>query len=149
MRQGNDVGTQYRSTIYTQDESQAAAAEASRDAYQPRLTAAGFGPITTEIAPAGPFYFAEAEHQQYLSKNPGLLPRPLDRRAADRVGIEGQRVERSALGSRWGSDFQTRSNVRPLTTPPSGRARVCIGDRRLAARRTRYATSGSGAGNHR
>ena len=71
MRQGNDVGTQYRSAIYTLDDEQARIASASRDAYQSSLTAAGFGPITTAIAPAGPFYFAEAEHQQYLSKNPG------------------------------------------------------------------------------
>ena len=70
MRQGNDVGTQYRSAIYTADAAQAQAAEASRDAYQPRLTAKGYGRITTEIAPAGPFYPAEAYHQQYLAKNP-------------------------------------------------------------------------------
>jgi peptide-methionine (S)-S-oxide reductase len=75
MRQGNDVGTQYRSLIQTFDDEQARVAVASRDAYQARLTAAGFGPITTEIAPAGPFYFAEAEHQQYLAKNPfGYCP---------------------------------------------------------------------------
>ncbi len=70
MRQGNDRGTQYRSGIYTFDESQRIAAEATRDAYQQRLTAAGFGPITTEILPAPPFYFAEDYHQQYLAKNP-------------------------------------------------------------------------------
>jgi peptide-methionine (S)-S-oxide reductase len=69
-RQGNDVGTQYRSAIFTDSEEQRAAAEASRDAYQEQLTAAGYGPITTEIAPAGPFTFAEAYHQQYLAKNP-------------------------------------------------------------------------------
>jgi peptide-methionine (S)-S-oxide reductase len=70
MRQGNDVGTQYRSLILYADEAQRAAAERSRDAYQARLTEAGHGEITTEIAPAGPFYYAEAYHQQYLAKNP-------------------------------------------------------------------------------
>ena len=70
MRQGNDVGTQYRSAIFTYDEAQKLAAEASRDAYTKSLAAAGYGPITTEIAPAGPFYFAEDYHQQYLAKNP-------------------------------------------------------------------------------
>lgn len=71
MQQGNDVGTQYRSGIYTEDDAQKAAAIASRDAYQQRLKAAGFGRITTEIIPAPTFYFAEDYHQQYLSKNPG------------------------------------------------------------------------------
>jgi peptide-methionine (S)-S-oxide reductase len=70
MRQGNDRGTQYRSGIYTFSAAQAAAAEASREAFAPRLAAAGYGPITTEILPAGPFYFAEDYHQQYLAKNP-------------------------------------------------------------------------------
>ena len=70
MRQGNDVGTQYRSGIYPRDEAQAKAAEASLNAYQGALTAAGRGRITTEIAAAGPFYFAEDYHQQYLAKNP-------------------------------------------------------------------------------
>jgi peptide-methionine (S)-S-oxide reductase len=70
MRQGNDVGTQYRSAVYYFEESQRAAIEASRDAYQQRLRAAGYGEITTEIAPAPPFYYAEPYHQQYLSKNP-------------------------------------------------------------------------------
>jgi peptide-methionine (S)-S-oxide reductase len=70
MRQGNDVGTQYRSGIYAADDAQLAAAEASRDAYQAALRAAGKGDVTTEIGPAGPFYYAEAYHQQYLSKNP-------------------------------------------------------------------------------
>jgi peptide-methionine (S)-S-oxide reductase len=70
MRQGNDVGTQYRSGIYTANAAQAAAAERSRDAYQAALAAAGRGGITTEILPAGPFYFAEDYHQQYLVKNP-------------------------------------------------------------------------------
>jgi peptide-methionine (S)-S-oxide reductase len=70
MRQGNDVGTQYRSAIYTFSPEQRAAAEASRDAYQARLEAAGLGEITTEIGEAPPFYFAEGYHQQYLAKNP-------------------------------------------------------------------------------
>ena len=72
MRQGNDVGTQYRSAIYTTTDEQLATAIASRDAFQPAVTAARLGPITTEIKPAGPFYFAEDYHQQYLSdvKNP-------------------------------------------------------------------------------
>ena len=70
MRQGNDVGTQYRSAIYTYGEAQQSAAEASRDAYQKRLAAAGYGAITTEIREAPPFYYAEDYHQQYLAKNP-------------------------------------------------------------------------------
>ncbi|MCC5974143.1 MAG: peptide-methionine (S)-S-oxide reductase MsrA [Rubellimicrobium sp.] len=70
MRQGNDRGTQYRSGIYTFDEAQELAARASHDAYAPRLRAAGYGAITTEIVPAPTFYFAEGYHQQYLSKNP-------------------------------------------------------------------------------
>jgi len=70
MRQGNDVGTQYRSGIYVANDAQAAEAEASREAYQRALSAQGYGRITTEIAPAGPFYFAEDYHQQYLAKNP-------------------------------------------------------------------------------
>jgi len=71
MRQGNDVGTQYRSGIYVSDASELATAQASKAAYQERLTKAGFGPITTEIMESPPFYFAEAYHQQYLAKNPG------------------------------------------------------------------------------
>lgn len=71
MRQGNDVGTQYRSGIYVADARQRAAAEASREAYGDALAARGLGPITTEIVDAGPFYFAEDYHQQYLAKNPG------------------------------------------------------------------------------
>jgi peptide-methionine (S)-S-oxide reductase len=70
MRQGNDVGTQYRSAIFTTSAAQKAAAEASRDAFQPKLGSAGYSAITTEIAPAGEFYFAEDYHQQYLDKNP-------------------------------------------------------------------------------
>jgi len=71
MRQGNDVGTQYRSAIYCATGEDRRAAEASRDRFQARLDAAGFGSITTEVAPAPPFYFAEDYHQQYLAKNPG------------------------------------------------------------------------------
>jgi len=70
MRQGGDIGTQYRSGIYTANVAQAAAAEASRQAYAKALAARGYGPITTEIASTGPFYFAEDYHQQYLAKNP-------------------------------------------------------------------------------
>jgi peptide-methionine (S)-S-oxide reductase len=71
MRQGNDVGTQYRSAIYVFDDAQRTAAEASREAYARVLADAGHGAITTEIADAGPFYYAEDYHQQYLAKNPG------------------------------------------------------------------------------
>lgn len=71
MRQGNDVGTQYRSAIYAADDAQLAAALHSRAAYQQALTSAGHGLITTEIAGAPPFYYAEDYHQQYLAKNPG------------------------------------------------------------------------------
>jgi peptide-methionine (S)-S-oxide reductase len=75
MRQGNDTGTSYRSIILTADAEQEAAAEASRVRYQANLTAAGYGTITTEIAPAGPFYYAEGYHQQYLAKVPnGYCP---------------------------------------------------------------------------
>lgn len=71
MRQGNDVGTQYRSAIFTTTPSQLDLANEARDAYQKELEAAGLGPIATEITPAGPFYFAEGYHQQYLAANPG------------------------------------------------------------------------------
>ena len=75
MRQGNDRGTQYRSVIFTKSDAQAAAARASRDMYQAELTKAGYGAITTEIVPAGEFYFAEDYHQQYLDKVPnGYCP---------------------------------------------------------------------------
>ena len=70
MRQGNDTGTQHCSAIYYFDDAQRAAAESSRVAYQRRLREGGYGEITTEIAPAPTFYYAEAHHQQYLSKNP-------------------------------------------------------------------------------
>ena len=71
MRQGNDVGTQYRSAIYTYGDAQLKAAQASRDAYQRVLSRAGYKTITTEIRPAPEFYYAEDYHQQYLAKNPG------------------------------------------------------------------------------
>ena len=88
MRQGNDVGTQYRSVIFVEGTERLRAAAASRDAYQPGLSAADYGPITTEIRTAPPFYHAEEYHQQYLAKNPGgycglggtgvSCPRPAD-----------------------------------------------------------------------
>lgn len=71
MRQGNDIGTQYRSGIYVENDAQAQAAVASKQAYAQALSEQGLGPITTEIVEATPFYFAEAYHQQYLAKNPG------------------------------------------------------------------------------
>ena len=71
MRQGNDVGTQYRSGIYYTTEAQRDAAEQSREMFQERLRMGGFGDTSTEILPAGPFYMAEDYHQQYLAKNPG------------------------------------------------------------------------------
>ena len=71
MRQGNDIGTQYRSAIYCADATQLAAAEASEQRFQAELEKAGLGAITTEIAEAPAFYYAEAYHQQYLAKNPG------------------------------------------------------------------------------
>jgi len=71
MRQGNDVGTQYRSCIYTYSEQQKQLAEQTRDAYQQALAAAGYGAVTTEIIAAPEFYYAEEYHQQYLAKNPG------------------------------------------------------------------------------
>ena len=70
MRQGNDVGTQYRSAIFTTSEAQLATATQSATMFGERLAASGYGEITTEIAPAGPFYYAEDYHQQYLAKNP-------------------------------------------------------------------------------
>lgn len=71
MRQGNDVGTQYRSAVYTTTDAQHVQATEAVRRYQERLTAAGYGVITTQVAPAGPFYYAEAYHQQYLAANPG------------------------------------------------------------------------------
>ena len=75
MRQGNDIGTQYRSAIYVTDAEQDAPRATAIADYQPELRAAGYGAITTEVVPAGPFYFAERYHQQYLDKNPnGYCP---------------------------------------------------------------------------
>ena len=71
MRQGNDIGAQYRSVIFVHDDAQAAAAAASKAAYQQALSANGLGTVTTEIAEAPPYYYAEDYHQQYLAKNPG------------------------------------------------------------------------------
>ncbi|MFV0315805.1 MAG: peptide-methionine (S)-S-oxide reductase MsrA [Microthrixaceae bacterium] len=71
MGQGNDIGSQYRSAIFTNSDAQLTVAEASRDRYQGQLSEEGFGEITTEIAPAGEFFYAEDYHQQYLHKNPG------------------------------------------------------------------------------
>ena len=71
MRQGNDVGTQYRSGVYFTSEEQKQAAESTKTAFQERLREAGFGAVTTEVLPAGPFFYAEDYHQQYLHKNPG------------------------------------------------------------------------------
>ncbi|MFC9786835.1 peptide-methionine (S)-S-oxide reductase MsrA [Rhodococcus sp. NPDC127528] len=71
MRQGNDQGTQYRSAIYTTDDAQVATARSTAEAFGARLTEAGYGAITTEIAPLGTYYYAEQYHQQYLAKNPG------------------------------------------------------------------------------
>ncbi len=83
MRQGNDVGTQYRSAIFTHTDAQAAAAKASREMYQVELSKAGYGEIQTEIRPAPEFYFAEDYHQQYLVKNPErVLPCSCDGREA-------------------------------------------------------------------
>jgi peptide-methionine (S)-S-oxide reductase len=70
MRQGNDVGSQYRSTVYALNDAQLSAAQGSASVFQERLSKAGYPQITTEIAMAGPFYYAEPYHQQYLSKNP-------------------------------------------------------------------------------
>lgn len=70
MRQGNDVGTQYRSAVYTTSDAQAAAVEVSRTAYGTELAKAGYGAITTEVKPLEEFYYAEPYHQQYLAKNP-------------------------------------------------------------------------------
>jgi peptide-methionine (S)-S-oxide reductase len=94
MRQGNDVGTQYRSAIYTYTPEQRKAAEATRDTYQQRLRAAGHGDITTEIAEAPTFYWAEDYHQQYLAKNPmgycGASPTGVSCPIGLAVDLEGQ-----------------------------------------------------------
>ncbi|MGW6524368.1 peptide-methionine (S)-S-oxide reductase MsrA [Streptomyces sp. NPDC054962] len=99
FRQGNDVGTQYRSAIYTHSPAQATTAESSRTSYRRALATAGHGPITTEILPAAnrPFYPAETHHQQYLAKNPGGY-----------CGIGGTGVELGdPLGTNWGASCPT------------------------------------------
>jgi peptide-methionine (S)-S-oxide reductase len=93
MRQGADVGTQYRSGVYAFDDDQRRAAEASRDAYQQALTAAGHGIITTEILPAPTFYYAEDYHQQYLAKNPDGYCGIGGTGVACPVGLPGARAE--------------------------------------------------------
>lgn len=98
-RQGNDVGSQYRSMILVTSPEQRAAAEAVRDEFQPRLTAAGFGRITTEIVDAGEFFYAEREHQQYLHRNPfGYCP----------VHATGVRLESSTLADLGVADLRHR-----------------------------------------
>ena len=102
MRQGNDMGTQYRSAIYPRTDAQLATAQASKQTYQQALTAAVKGTITTEIAPAGPYFYAETYHQQYLDKNPGgycnhgfngvTCPIGLDLPAQVEVAAPGERV---------------------------------------------------------
>jgi peptide-methionine (S)-S-oxide reductase len=94
MRQGNDVGTQYRSAILWSGDAQRAAAEESRDAYQETLSAAGYGEITTELAQAGPFYYAEDYHQQYLAKNPGAYCGAGGTGVACPVGLTSQQSAR-------------------------------------------------------
>jgi peptide-methionine (S)-S-oxide reductase len=106
FRQGNDVGTQYRSAVYTHTPDQLAAAKSSRDAYQPVLTKADYGPITTEILPAGPFYPAEPYHQQYLDKNPGGY-----------CGIGGTGVKLSdPFETNWGASCPTGVAPAPEVT---------------------------------
>ena len=103
MRQGNDVGTQYRSAIFYQSPQQQAEAEESRASYQKRLSEAGYGKITTEIVPAGEFYFAEDYHQQYLSGREEpvrILPRPRHRCVLPDRRRAGQR-SRCADQDRW------------------------------------------------
>jgi peptide-methionine (S)-S-oxide reductase len=106
MRQGNDIGTQYRSAILWKDDAQRAAAEASRAAYQDTLSEAGYGQITTEIAQAGTFYYAEDYHQQYLAKNPGGYCGLGGTGVACPVGLN---VSRSTADQRSESSSQYRS----------------------------------------
>jgi peptide-methionine (S)-S-oxide reductase len=93
MRQGNDIGTQYRSGIYTFDDDQQRAAEASKEAFQRALLDAAFGAITTEVLPAPTFYYAEAYHQQYLGKNPGGYCGLGGTGVACPIGLLGDRAE--------------------------------------------------------
>ncbi len=106
MRQGNDVGTQYRSAAYWVDDEQREVLERSRQAYQERLSAAGYGEITTEVAPAGRFFYAEEYHQQYLAKNPNGY-----------CGLGGTGVSCPVgLGARPAEAV----TCRPRSPPPSG-----------------------------
>ncbi|MFI9205403.1 peptide-methionine (S)-S-oxide reductase MsrA [Streptomyces sp. NPDC053048] len=111
FRQGNDHGTQYRSAVYTHSPHQQSAAESSREAYQQVLHSAGYGPITTEILPAGTFHYAEAYHQQYLDKNPSGY-----------CGIGGTGVELSApFETNWGASCPT--GLAPAPEPSDERSR--------------------------
>jgi hypothetical protein len=131
MRQGNDVGTQYRSALYASTPEQVAAAERSRDAYQARLGESGYGEITTEIGPAGDFFYAEEYHQQYLAKNPNgycghrrhrreLPDRP--QRLAGRRPRGGRTVRTTISGgapSRTGKPLMPTPRVMKRCRPPS------------------------------
>src|ERR687894_382513 len=122
MRQGNDVGTQYRSAIYATTPEQLKAAEASRETFQAQLSGSGYGEISTEIAEAGPFYYAEAYHQQYLAKNPdgycglgGTRPgAPRSRRSPPRAPRARRRKARAACRGARPRTSRSRS------WPPSG-----------------------------
>jgi peptide-methionine (S)-S-oxide reductase len=111
MRQGGDVGTQYRSGIYTYSGSQCVAAEQSRDLYQNSLWKKGLGPITTEIRPAGDLYYAEEYHQQYLAKNPGGY-----------CGIGGTGVTLPALEQKAGSKQSVKYQVPDMLRMLSGKS---------------------------
>ena len=103
MRQGNDVGSQYRSAIYYTDDAQRAQAEAAAAAFGDRLAAVGYSPVTTEIAPLGEFYYAEGYHQQYLAKNPnGYCPGARHRRQ-----LPGRHLRARDLNRRSNSDFDS------------------------------------------
>ena len=124
MRQGNDVGTQYRSGIYYYDDEQRDAAEASRDAFQQRAARAGYGAITTEILPAPEFYYAEDYHQQYLAKNPGGYCGLGGTGVSCPVGVAREGDRRQSLVARCdrSSDRRAPSRDRRGAGPsPSGR----------------------------
>ncbi len=116
MRQGNDVGTQYRSAIYTTTPEQLATAERVRDEFQTEFTRSGFGRITTEIKPAPDFFYAEDYHQQYLDKNPrGYCPcTPPASPATERRSLTGVRAGTRAPASsgRWRRRCRTASGRR-------------------------------------
>ncbi len=129
MRQGNDVGTQYRSAVYAEDEAQKKAAEASSAAYQARLKAAGYGAITTEIRLAPEFYYAEDYHQQYLAKNPDGYCGLGGTGVGCPVGVRGRVNLRlvARLTERMANTLLRFANALPLTLasswpPPQGRA---------------------------